>query len=178
MADVPVLNAAADTGAAPTKSKKWLILGVAACLVLTVGGAAAWFLMGQNQGNGHGKNGHGKQQEAAKAKEPLAPPLYVALDPPFVVNFEGEQLVRFLQITVQVMTRDPATVEVLKANDPVVRNDLLMLFANQKYEVVAARAGKEKLRADALTAIRHVVESGGGKADHVEQVYFTSFVMQ
>ena len=24
----------------------------------------------------------------------------------------------------------------------------------------------------------NVVESGGGKADHVEQVYFTSFVMQ
>ena len=76
------------------------------------------------------------------------------------------------------MTRAPATVELLKANDPVVRNDLLLLFANQKSEVVAARAGKEKLRADTLTAIRHVVETDGGKADHVEQVYFTSFVMQ
>jgi flagellar protein FliL len=170
MADVPVLNAA-DAEAAPAKSKKWLIIGIAAFLVVAGGGAAAWLLMGQG-------DTHGKKQEAVKAKEPLAPPLYVALDPPFVVNFEGEQLVRFLQITVQVMTRDPATVEVLKANDPVVRNDLLMLFANQKYEVVAARAGKEKLRSDALAAIRHVVESGGGKADHVEQVYFTSFVMQ
>jgi flagellar FliL protein len=171
MADVPVLNAAADTDAAPAKSKKWLIIGVLACLVLAGGGAAAWFLIGQD-------DTHGKKQETAKAKEPLAPPLYVALDPPFVVNFEGEQLARFLQITVQVMTRDPATVEVLKANDPVVRNDLLLLFANQKYDVVATRPGKEKLRADALIAIRHVVESGGGKADHVEQVYFTSFVMQ
>ena len=171
MADVPVLNAAANADAAPKKSKKWLIIGIAAFLVLAGGGAAAWLLMGHD-------NAHGKKQETAKAKEPQAPPLYVALDPAFVVNFEGEQLVRFLQITVQVMTRDPTTVEVLKANDPVVRNDLLLLFANQKYDVVAARAGKEKLRSDALTAIRHVVESGGGKADHVEQVYFTSFVMQ
>jgi flagellar FliL protein len=171
MADVPVLNAAEDAGAAPIKGKKWLIIGIAAFLVLGGGGAAAWFFMDQG-------NSHGKKHESAKAKEPLPPPLYVALDPPFVVNFEGEQLVRFLQITVQVMTRDPATVEVLKANDPVVRNDLLLLFANQKYDVVAARAGKEKLRSDALTAIRHVVESGGGKADRVEQVYFTSFVMQ
>jgi flagellar FliL protein len=171
MADVPVLNAAADADAAPTKSKKWLIIGLAAFLVLACGGAAAWFLMGQG-------NAHGKKHEATKPKEALAPPLYVALDPPFVVNFEGEQLVRFLQITVQIMTRDPATVEVIKTNDPVVRNDLLMLFANQKYDVVATRAGKEKLRSDALGAIRHVVESGGGKADHVEQVYFTSFVMQ
>jgi flagellar protein FliL len=170
MADVPVLNAA-DAEVAPAKSKKWLIIGIAAFLVVAGGGAAAWLLMGQG-------DTHGKKQETVKAKEPLAPPLYVALDPPFVVNFDGEQLVRFLQITVQVMTRDAATVEVIKANDPVVRNDLLMLFANQKYEVVAARAGKEKLRSDALGAIRHVVESSGGKAGHVEQVYFTSFVMQ
>jgi flagellar FliL protein len=169
MADVPVLNPAADADAAPKNSKKWLIIGIAAFVVLAGGGAAAFMLMG----NG---DAHGKKQ--AKAQEPLAPPLYVALDPPFVVNFEGEQLVRFLQITVQVMTRDPASVELLKANDPVVRNDLLLLFANQKYDVVATRAGKEKLRADALTAIRHVVQSGGGKSDHIEQVYFTSFVMQ
>jgi flagellar protein FliL len=168
MADVPVLNPA-EAGEAPKKSRKWLIIGVAAFVVLAGGGAAAFMLMG------HG-NTHGKKE--VKAKEPLAPPLYVGLDPPFVVNFEGEQLVRFLQITVQVMTRDPATVELLKANDPVVRNDLLLLFANQKYEVVAARAGKEKLRSDALGAIRHVVELGGGKPDHVENVYFTSFVMQ
>jgi flagellar FliL protein len=168
MADVPVLNAA-EADAAPKKSKKWLIIGIAAFVVLAGGGAAAFMLMG------HG-NTHGKKE--VKAKEPLAPPLYVGLDPPFVVNFEGEQLVRFLQITVQVMTRDPATVEILKANDPVLRNDLLLLFANQKYEVVAARAGKEKLRSDALIAIRHVVELGGGKPEHVENIYFTSFVMQ
>src|SRR2546423_6495915 len=110
----------------------------------------------------------GRKHGSTKYKELGDPPLNVARVPPFVVNFEGEQVVRFLQITVQVMTRDPATVEILKANDPVVRNDLLLLFGNQKYEVVASRAGKEKLRSDALTAIRHVVESGGGKSDHVE----------
>jgi flagellar FliL protein len=170
MADVPVLNAAADGVAAPPKSKRWLIIAVAAVVVLAGAGAGAWMLTGH--GDTHGK------KEQVQAKEPLAPPLYVALDPPFVVNFEGEQLVRFLQITVQLMTRDPATVELLKANDPVVRNDLLLLFANQKYDVIAARAGKEKLRADALTAVRHVVESAGGKPNHLEQVYFTSFVMQ
>lgn len=169
MADVPVLNAAAETDAAP-KSRKWLIIGIAAAVILAGGGTGAWLFMGQ--GNTHGK----KAQQ--KSKEPLAPALYVALDPPFVVNFEGEQLARFLQITVQVMTRDPATVELLKANDPVVRNDLLLLFANQRYDVVAVRAGKEKLRSDALAAVRHVVESGGGKPDRIEQVYFTSFVMQ
>src|ERR1700761_7735978 len=113
MAEVPVLDAAANQPSAG-KSKKWLIIGIAAFLVLGGGGAAAVLLMG-----------HGDAKKAkVQAKEPLAPPLYVGVDPPLVVNFEGEQLVRFLQITVQVMTRDPPTVELLKANDPVVRNDL------------------------------------------------------
>lgn len=169
MAEVPVLNAA-EGEAAPKKGKKWLIIGIVAFLVLAGGGAAAFFLMG------HG-DAKGKKTEA-KAKEPALPALYVALDPPFVVNFEGDQLVRFLQVTVQLMTRDPATVELLKANDPVVRNDLLMLFANQKYEVAATVAGKTKLRNDALAAVRKIVENAGGKPQSIEQVYFTSFVMQ
>jgi flagellar protein FliL len=169
MADVPVLEAAAEQPAAAGKSKKWLIIGAVAVLVLGGGGAGAFFLMGQDN--------HAKKAQA-KAKEPQAPALYVALDPPFVVNFEGDQVVRFLQVAVQVMTRDPATVDMLKANDPVVRNDLLLLLANQNYEVVATRAGKEKLRGDSLAAIRHVIDTAGGKSANIEQVYFTSFVMQ
>jgi flagellar FliL protein len=102
----------------------------------------------------------------------------VALDPPFVVNFDADQQVRFLQVTVQVMTRDPATVELMKANDPVVRNDLLLLLGNQKYDVLSSRPGKEKLRGDALTTVRHVIETSGGKPANIENVYFTSFVMQ
>jgi len=154
--------------AAPKKSKKLLIIGIAAFVVLAGGGAAAFMMMGNNDPH--------KKHEVKK--EPAKPPLYVALDPPFVVNFEGEQLVRFLQVTVQVLTREPETQELLKVNDPVIRNDLLMLFANQKYEVVAQREGKEKLRMEALKSIKHVVETNGGKPDSIENVYFTSFVMQ
>ena len=154
--------------AAPRKSKKLLIIGIAAFVVLAGGGAAAFMMMGPNDPH--------KKHEVKK--EPARPPLYVALDPPFVVNFEGEQLVRFLQVTVQVLTREPETQELLKVNDPVIRNDLLMLFANQKYEVVAQREGKEKLRMEALKSIKHVVETNGGKPDSIENVYFTSFVMQ
>jgi flagellar protein FliL len=166
MAEAPTLQAA--EGAAPKKSKKLLIIGLAAFVVLAGGGAAAFMLMGHTDPN--------KKVEAKK--EPAKPPLYVALDPPFVVNFQGDQIVRFLQVTVQVLTREPETQELLKVNDPVVRNDLLMLFGNLKYEVVATNEGKEKLRQDALKSIRHIVTTNGGKAESIENVYFTSFVMQ
>ncbi len=94
------------------------------------------------------------------------------------MNFEADQTVRFLQVTVQVMSRDPATLELLKANDPVVRNDLLLLFANQKYTVISTSAGKEQLRAQSLDAVRKAIAGAGGRPESVEAIYFTSFVMQ
>jgi flagellar protein FliL len=168
MADVPVLEAAAEEAAPKGKGKTLLIVTLLAVLLLAGGGVGAWFAIAP----------HGKQKHAQARKEPLAPALYVALDPPFVVNFEAEQQVRFLQVTAQLMSRDPATVELLKANDPVVRNDLLLLFGNQKYSVITTREGKESLRAQTLAAVRKIVADAGGKPEKVEAVYFTSFVMQ
>ena len=168
MADVPVLNAAAAVAAPKGKSSKLWVIILLAVVLLAGGGAGAFFAFAP-----HG----GKKSEQAK-QEPLAPPQYVALDPPFVVNFEAEQQVRFLQVTVQLMSRDPHTVELLKANDPVVRNDLLLLFGGQKYSVISTREGKESLRTQTLDAVRKVLAAAGGKPEKVEAVYFTSFVMQ
>ena len=171
---IPTLEAAPGqdgTAASKKKGKLGLILIIAVVVLLGGGGAAAYFLLA-----GHKDP---KAIAAAQAKEAeKTPPLYIALDPPFVVNFEAEQLVRFLQVTVQVMSRDPATVELIKTNDPVVRNDLLLLLGNQSYQTISSREGKEKLRLQALEAVRKVVTGAGGKAEKVEAVYFTSFVMQ
>jgi flagellar protein FliL len=168
MADVPVLNPAVEEAPAAGKGKAKLFIILLVVAVLLAGaGAGAWVLLAP----------HGKKPNAVK-QEPLPPAQYVALDPPFVVNFEADEQVRFLQVTVQLMSRDPATIEVLKANDPVVRNDLLLLFGGQKYSVVSTREGKEGLRQQTLAAVRKIVASAGGKPEKVEAVYFTSFVMQ
>jgi flagellar FliL protein len=102
----------------------------------------------------------------------------VNLDPPFVVNFEAESMVRFLQVTVSVMTRDPHTEEIIKKNDPRIRNDLLMLLSNQHYNDISTREGKEKLRSAALDAVRVDVKGAGGEGAKVEDLFFTAFVMQ
>jgi flagellar FliL protein len=76
------------------------------------------------------------------------------------------------------MTRDAPTSEVLKKNDPRIRNDLLMLLGNQHYDAISTREGKEKLQAQSLESVRAVVKSTGGDAGKVEALYFTAFVMQ
>ncbi|HEX4268348.1 MAG TPA: flagellar basal body-associated FliL family protein [Steroidobacteraceae bacterium] len=174
MAEVPVLApaqgaAGAETPAAGKRAPKMMIIIGAAVLIVGLAGALVLT---------HAFGHSGKASHAAADKKPVGPPLYLPFDPPFVVNFQADQLVRFLQVSVEVMSRDQKTLDLLKNNDPVVRNDLLILFANQKYTVLSTPAGKEQLRTDALTAIRKDLAQDGGDPKRVEAVYFTSFVMQ
>ena len=162
--------AAADPAAAKPKGKGKLLIIIAAAVVLLGGGAGAFFFM---------KGGDKKGAPAAEKKVAVKlPSLYVPLDPPFVVNFDAGAGARFLQVTVQLMTRAPEMAEFIKAHDPVIRNDLLLMFGNQKVEEVSTREGKEKLRESALEAVRKIIGSEGGKAEELEALYFTSFVMQ
>jgi flagellar FliL protein len=160
---------AAPVAAASSRKKPWLLIGIAGAVLLACGGTGAWLLMAHNAP---------KKTAAAAPPPPSGPPLYVALDPPFVSNFEGDQQVRFLQVTAQIMTHDPKTVEALKAADPIIRNDLLLLFSNQKATDLATNEGKERLRAAALAAVRKVLAENDGKPEKVDAVLFTTFVMQ
>jgi flagellar FliL protein len=94
-----------------------------------------------------------------------------------VVNFSGDSDIRFLQVTVEVGTRDPEAVERVKEQRPAIRNSLVMLFSGQDPYVLNTREGKEKLRTDALSEIQKVMKAETGKPA-VESVFFTSFVMQ
>ena len=113
---------------------------------------------------------------ADKSGKP-APANYVSLDPPFVVNFEGNSAARFLQINVEVMSRKPEYAEHIKKHMPVIRNNLVMLFGSQTYDKVNTLKGKEDLRQKALTEVQKILEEETGDSG-VEALYFTSFVMQ
>jgi flagellar FliL protein len=168
MSQAAVAPDAPGETAAPKGSKKKLMI-IAAAVVVVAGGGAAWFLMKPSA------------TSADKAKHTHAiklPALYSPMEPPFVVNFQTGGQARFLQLAVQVMTREPHVVEVLKSNDPAIRNDLLLMYGTQTIESVNNLEGKERLRAATLDAVRKVVAAEGGKPESVEAVYFTSFVMQ
>ncbi len=60
------------------------------------------------------------------------------------------------------MTRDVMTADLIKKNDPLIRNNLIMLFSSQRYEDISTREGKDKLRADALQVVADAVKAEGG----------------
>lgn len=169
MATAP--DAATADAAAPAKKKRamplWLTLTLAAVLLGAAAGGGLMLMHAKGSAAAHGK----------AVKRPLGPAHYLALKP-FVVNFQAGQSVRYLQVSMQVMSRDPKTLKLIQANDPVVRNNLLLLLGDQKAATLATEAGKEHLRAAVLAAIRKVVDEAGGHPKHVAAIYFTSFVMQ
>lgn len=163
--------------AAPRKSRKGLIITLASILVLGGGGAGAYMLLGGSSEEAEaGKEpAKDKKKEAAEVK---APAIFVELDPPFVANFAPGSQARFLQVSVQLMTRDVELAKLLEHLDPILRNDLLLLFGNQRVAEVSTPEGKEALRSATLESVRKVIAAEGGKPAALEAVYFTSFVMQ
>ena len=170
MADKEVQLAAP---AAPAGGRrKVVLLGAGAVLLFLGVGAAVLYFTGWLPG----------QWQAGAASSQGAKPVrreavYVSLDPPFTVNLQGHGPTRYFQATVEVLTRDPAVEAALKRHLPIIRNDLVILFSSKDAKDLASMEGKERLRAEALATVKKVLEGETGTAD-VEQVFFTSFVMQ
>ncbi|HEY6641011.1 flagellar basal body-associated FliL family protein [Povalibacter sp.] len=163
--------AEADVQPAPRSGPSKIVVILSVLLAAVATGSAVYFLTAEKRGAAPAE----VQGENPPSKMPAA---YVKLDPPFVANFEARGAMRFLQVSVEVMTRDVATADAIKQHDPIIRNDLLMLFGNQSYESISKPEGKEQLRAQALEAVRKIITEQGGAGAKVEQIYFTSFVMQ
>ena len=126
--------------------------------------------------NGESADADADEDEAEHAAEKLPEPFYQPLNPPMVVNFANDPT-GFMQVAVQVMARSKEAIEVVKANEPAVRNALLMLYASKSREDVLTREGKEKLRAETLAEVQNVLAPYAGE-ETVEDVYFTSIIAQ
>ena len=121
--------------------------------------------------------------------------VFLGLQPAFVVNFEDQTHASYLQVEMQVMARSKEVLSQVSENMPVIRNNILFILSAQKYEQVSTRAGKEQLQKTILEAVQKVVSDAANektsaehdkdkknaataKPENVEQVYFTSFIMQ
>ena len=89
-------------------------------------------------------------------------------------SFDGP---RYLQVEVQLMTRDPVALEKLRANIPAIRARLLMFFSQTDPELIGDRAGLEKLQQAALSEVTALMQVETG-TDAAEALLFTSFVTQ
>lgn len=164
-------NSRAVISAKTGKSRSWLLVAVVALLALA-GAGAGWYFAER-------RAAVAAEAAAAAAKPALpAPALYFALEPPFVVNLNGPMDgPRYLQVEVQLMTRDAAVHRSMELHAPAIRSVLLMLFSQQAAESIADHAGKQKLKTQALVEVKKLLQAETGNSA-VEDLLFTSFVTQ
>lgn len=160
--------------APPAKKSKALFYIVTVLVLAAAGGGGFWYF---TQGNAVGHDAHGKTAADAAAPVGKAPALYLPLQPAFVVNLEDSEALRYLQIDLEVMARNPKAIEDTKTHMPRIRNSLLLLFGQQHAFDLSSRAGKETLQAKALAEIQRVLKEETGSPG-IEAVYFSSFVIQ
>ena len=106
-----------------------------------------------------------------------APPVYTRMNPQIVVSYQDGSSVRFLQVTLEAMARDEESILAFELHIPRIRNDLLIAFASENLDYLSTTEGKEAMRATALTKVQEILSDEDPTAK-IEQVYFTSFVVQ
>ena len=172
-ADKNASKSKTDKGDKPKGGKSLLTIGLVAVIAAGAAGGGAWYFASHA--------GKDVKPDAPKAKSPgevPAPAQYFALEPPFVVNLVGETGgARYLQVEVQLMTRDPESLKAIELHAPAIRARLLMLFAQQDAASLMSREGKERLQNAALGEVKALLVAETGKPS-AESLLFTSFVMQ
>ncbi len=171
MAENDAADAKTDGQQAAEKkgSKLWLWI-ILVLIILGAGGGAAWyFLMGSKPA---------PDQDADAAVMPTSSkPHYLELNPGFVVNLNDPDLMRYLQLDIQLMSHDSDVLKETEKYMPEIRNRVLLLLAQQKFEDLVPRTGKEALQKAALNEINAVLRENGVEKK-IKALYFTSFVMQ
>ncbi len=155
------------------KPKSKLIIIIVVVVLLLGGiGAAVMLLMG-----GDDEEESSSEEVPAEELEVKTPAIYIPMKPSFIVNFATPGAQRFLQVEVNLMTRNPAVVNVVEQHIPLIRNNFIALFSAQEFEEVATTEGKEALRQAALEEIQNIINDEMGEPG-IEQVLFTAFVIQ
>jgi len=101
---------------------------------------------------------------------------YKEISPPFVVNLADTRQSRLMQVTVAVESPDEEVRKAIDTHAPLIRNNLIMLFAAQSKDVVKTKEGREKLRMDAQEVVNKALKDVG--VSPVDALYFTGLVVQ
>lgn len=155
------------------KSKKLILIIAILVVVLGAGGAGAWFFLFSAP-----PVETDETVAAAPKAVPIGPVQYLDMSPSFIVNFPYQGRQRFLQANLTAMARDAEALAAVTEHMPAIRHSLINLFSAQMLNVAESpSSGIEELRKLATIEVQAVLHREIGR-DGIEEVLFTSFVLQ
>lgn len=115
---------------------------------------------------------------AVAAKPAAVPdPVYMTIEPAFVVNIQDGARMRFFQLQVDIMARDPAVIKRFEKYQPRIKGELTMLYGGVTAEQIYSAEGRTSLQKSTLETINKVLTEESGEGG-IQAVYFTKFVVQ
>ena len=116
---------------------------------------------------------------AEEAEEGAAKVSYITLSPPFVGNYglDGSAKLKVYKADISLRVTGAEAAKAVKANDPLIRNQLVGLFTQQTSESLGSVEAKEKLRQEALKQVQQVMNDETGKP-MVEDLLFNNLIVQ
>ena len=114
-------------------------------------------------------------EEEEKAAVPQV--VYHNLVPALVGNFGSGPKLKFYKADVSLRVNGAEAEAKVVHHEPLIRNQLVMLFAQQTEEGLSAPDAKEKLRQEALQQVQQVLSQEEGQP-LVEDLLFNNLILQ
>ena len=143
---------------------KMVLIGAVVGALLLGGGGAAFYITSM------------APPVAQEAQVDTRTNIYVEV-PPVVANFEYEGSMGYLQVTVNLQTRNTASATLMKDNAPLIQGEILMLLQDLDFGTVRSTEGKRALIEMIDAGVRELFKSGAEPLE-LEQVVLTGFVVQ
>jgi len=154
--------------------KMFIIIGVASLLMIAASIAGTLYFTGFFSGAGRGDNSH--HEEAPKEDFSKHPPNYLEIKPGFIANAIEDDNLHFILAEISLMSRNPATIDIIVANLMGIRDGIREALSGHLYLEVLGSTGIEKLRVAAETAVNNYLEHR--HLPKIDALYFNSFVVQ
>lgn len=111
-------------------------------------------------------------------KEGEAPKvLYLDLVPALVGNYGAGPKLKYFKADISLRVTGDDAKKSVEYHEPLIRNQLVMLFAQQTDESLSSVEGKETLRQEALKQVQQVLNQEEGKP-LVEDLLFNNLIVQ
>jgi flagellar FliL protein len=154
--------------------KKLIIIVVAAVLLIAIAVGVTIFLMsGDDSGNDQAEGA----EAAEVVEEVILPAQYIKLKPRFIVNFNVGTRQRFLQTSIEIMTRSQGVVDAVELHNPMLRNEIVRILSEQEFKTLRTPEGRTELKSALQERLVEVLKAET-EVEGIEAVLFTDFVMQ
>jgi flagellar FliL protein len=148
--------------------KKLIIIVVSVILLIVIGVGATIFLMSDDSDEG---------EVVEVVEEIILPAQYIKMKPRFIVNFNVGTRQRFLQTSIEIMTRSQRVIDTIELHNPMLRNTIIRILSDQDFKNLRTQEGRAALKALLKEQLVAVMKAEAD-VEGIEAVLFTDFVMQ